>query len=116
MHFNPRTFLSSTIPLTIIVEGIVLWLWTQNRENEREKFITRLAVLTFANIFTQLVLIATLVWPPFPYWPTLLTLEIFIILFEAWVLSQTGLTFKQSLKLSLLLNLVSFGIGLILPV
>jgi len=114
MH-HLQSFLSPTIPLTILIEGIALWIWSMRRKPRRKRFLHYLAALTVANILTQLILIAALIWLPFPYWPTLLTMEVLIVFIEAELLSKTGLSRQKSLKLSLLVNLVSFGLGLILP-
>ena len=114
MQFD--SILSPTIPLTIVAEGAFLFLWSRIKTHRRKKFPFRLLILTIANLLTQLLLITTLIYSPFSYWPTLLTMEILVILMEAWALSQTGISRSESLKLSLLLNLVSFGLGLFLPI
>jgi peptidoglycan/LPS O-acetylase OafA/YrhL len=104
-----------TIPITILIEGITLWFWSVRSKPRRVRFLTRLLALTVANILTQFLLIAALTFSPFRYWPTLLTIELLIVLIEAQVLKQTGLSRGPATRLSLLLNLVSFGLGLFLP-
>ncbi len=48
-------------------------------------------------------------------WERVQTMEVLIVVIEAEVLKKTGLPWTNALKLSLLVNLVSFGIGLLLP-
>ena len=108
-------FLSPSIPITILIEGIVLWIWSMRSKPRKKQYLHRLAALTIANILTQFLLIAALAWSPFHYWPTLLTMEVLIVMIEAEVLHKTRLSWNNALKLSLLVNLVSFGLGIILP-
>ncbi len=86
------------------------------RSKPRQKrYLHRLAALTIANLLTQFLLIAALVWSPFRYWPTLLTMEVLIVVIEAEVFRKTSLSWNNAFKLSLLVNLVSFSLGLLLP-
>ncbi|MBN2043535.1 MAG: hypothetical protein JW757_00840 [Anaerolineales bacterium] len=115
MNPDLGVFLSPTIPLTILVESGILFLWSQRTAPRWERFTLRLVILTIANIITQLLLITALILSPFQYWPTLLVMEFLIVLIEAGILTKTALSGSESLRLSLLVNLVSFGIGLVLP-
>ena len=107
-----KSFLAPTIPLTIIIEGLILWLWCQAANR---KFLPLLVTLTLANLLTQALLISALAWSPFPYWPTLLTMEVVILLIESGILTLTRLPWRRAVSLSLLVNLASFGFGLLLP-
>lgn len=104
--------LTPTIPLTILIEGLVLWLWCRAR---CEDFRRILITLTLANLLTQALLITALTLSPFRYWPTLLTMEAAIVIIEALALRVIDLPARKALALSLLVNAASFGIGLLLP-
>ena len=112
----PGAFRSPTIPLTILVECGVLFLWSRRNASHWQAFPLRLVILTIANLVTQFLLITALALSPFPYWPTLLIAEMLIVLIEAEFLTKSGLSRRESLNLSFLFNLVSFGLGLLLPV
>jgi len=107
-----ENLLTPTIPLTILIEGLVFWLWCRAR---CEDFRRILITLTLANLLTQALLIAALTLSPLGYWPTLLAMEIFIVVIEALVLRLIYLHTSQAFVLSLLVNAASFGIGLALP-
>lgn len=105
-------YLSPTIPLTILVEGLVLWLWCRAK---CENFNRLLLALTLANLLTQVALITALLFSPFPYWQTLLVMEAVIVLVEGAVLRTSGISLQQAFALSLLVNAASLGLGLLLP-
>ena len=104
--------LTPTIPLTILIEGLVLWLWCRAKcANFRRILLT----LTLANLITQALLITALTLSPFRYWPTLLAMEALIVLIEGLILRIVDLPLRQACSLSLLVNAASFGFGLLLP-
>ena len=76
-------------------------------------------VLAAANLLTQGILILLLYLSLWAYWPTLLAGEGMVWLVEAGILcwaSKNKLAYRQCLALSLLVNGVSFLVGLLLPV
>lgn len=104
--------LTPTIPLTILIEGLALWLWCRAWCVDFRRI---LITLTLANLFTQALLIAALTLSSWRYWPTLLTMEAVIVLLEALILRVIDLPLRKAFVLSLLVNAVSFGFGLLLP-
>ena len=104
--------LTPTIPLTILIEGLVLWLWCRAK---CENFQRILLTLTLANLITQALLITALALSPLRYWPTLLTMEALIVVVEGLILRIVDLPLRQAFSLSLLVNAASFGFGLLLP-
>jgi len=89
--------LTPTIPLTVLIEGLALWLWC------------RAWCVDFRRILITLTL------SPWRYWPTLLAMEAVIVLLEALILRVIDLPLRKAFVLSLLVNAVSFGFGLLLP-
>jgi len=111
------SLLSLALPLTAIIEGIVVLIYARARNYTR---FTLLTLVTAINLLTQPAL-----------WfivsrqsngislGVLVIIECFIWLVEAvliYGLQRHKLSFAASLKLSALLNIVSFAIGLLLPV
>lgn len=60
-------------------------------------------------------MIAALTLSPLRYWPTLLAMEAVIVIIEALAFTIIDLPTRQAFALSLLVNVASFGIGLLLP-
>jgi len=111
------SLVSLALPLTAIIEGIVVLIYARARNYTR---FTLLTLVTAINLLTQPAL-----------WfivsrqsngislGVLVIIECFIWLVEAvliYGLQRHKLSFAASLKLSALLNIVSFAIGLLLPV
>ena len=106
-----------TLPLTIVIEGILITLYTLIKKHRWFQWIT---VITLGNLFTQVLYLTLLSVVGSAGPPLILTifLEIFIWLLEALLIHLT-LRRKESipisLGISLVINLVSMGIGLLLP-
>lgn len=70
------------------------------------------------NILTQagLWILLMLIWQP--YWPIFLVAEVVIWIVEGLLMALPAnhLTLVEAMRLSLWMNLVSFGVGLVLPV
>lgn len=72
------------------------------------------ALATMAS-HPQLWAAALWAYPRFGYWPSILGLEVLVILFEAAVMGLIlRLSWRQALALSFAANLVSVGAGLLL--
>jgi hypothetical protein len=105
-----------TLPLTILIEGIVICgfaLW------QKKPLGRLLAASVVANILTQSMLWGALMLFPHAYLLTLFTMEFLIWLIESAILRYfpaAQLTWREALLLSLGMNLASFGIGWFLPV
>jgi hypothetical protein len=105
--------LEITLPVTIVIETVVLWLWQR-----RQSAITTWPLagwLAALNALTQVLLAAGLVKLPFAYLTNLLLLEAAVMIVEGLALGLR-LPQKQAFSLSLLANAASFGLGLLLPV
>jgi hypothetical protein len=106
---------SLTLPLTILVEGIVICgfaLW------RKKPFGELLVASLIANLLTQFLLWEALNLFPGFYLPTLLVMELFIWLMESAFLHyfpNSRLAWREALALSLGMNLASFGAGWFLP-
>jgi len=109
-------FMHPALPITIAIELLLGFVYI--RWKNRELFPT-LALLALANVITQFALWAALTTFIEGNSLTLtIILEIIIWLVEGVVFylpQRKDLTFKEAALLSLLLNLVSFTIGLLLP-
>jgi len=110
-------FFSLTLPVTLLLEGLVAFIYATVKKQPR---ITLLTLVALASLITQPLLWAVLNLPlGADDWLGYLVAEILIVVIEAGLLygwrHQTQ-TFKQSLALSLMLNVVSFIVGLIIPV
>lgn len=101
-----------TLLLTLLVEGVGLVLWNKIK---RRAWANILLAFLMGNLLTQGLLFAGLRLSPFPYWPTLLGLELAVLVLEAAGYRAAGLPIKEAIGLSLALNLASFGTGLALP-
>lgn len=105
-----------TLAITIILEGVIclvcaIW-W---KKPVRPILITSV----FANLITQSLLWIALNLFFQHYLATLLTTEILIVLIESilfYGLRLNHLSLGESLILSLMMNLSSFGLGLLLPI
>lgn len=106
-----------SLGITALVESLVAWLWCQkNRKPTQSILLTGLAgnILTQAGLWALLLLIAVR-----HYWAILLTTEMGIWAVEGLLLAvipANRLSLYAALRLSLWMNLISFGIGLTLPV
>jgi hypothetical protein len=102
--------------ITILVEALVALLWCQiKKKPARSIVLTGLA----GNLLTQAGLWALLLLVVRPYWLVLLTAEVGIWAVEGLLLAvipTNNLTLPEALRLSLWMNLFSFGVGLALPV
>jgi hypothetical protein len=105
-----------TLPLTILIEGIIVCgfaFW-------QKKPVGRiLAASMVANILTQSLLWGVLNLFATHYLITLFVMEVLIWPMESAILyyfPDTRLDWRETLSLSLGMNLASFGIGWFLPV
>ncbi len=111
------SLVSLALPLTVIIEGILVFIYARARNCSRSTLLT---LVTVINLLTQPAL-----------WfivsrqsngislGVLVIIECFIWLVEAvliYGLQRHKLSFVESLKLSAFLNVFSFVIGLLLPV
>ena len=109
-------FISLSVPLTFLIEGLLILLYTRWRTHPPASL---LAGVLLANLLTQPVFLFSLLARPTWNFLWLGVAELGIWLVEAGVLHFTQrktLSFKEALALSLLLNAVSFGLGLLLPI
>ena len=106
-----------SLGITALVEALVALLWCRkNRKPTRSILLTGLAgnILTQAGLWALLLLLAVR-----RYWAILLTAEVGIWAVEGLLLAvipANRLPLREALRLSLWMNLISFGIGLTLPV
>lgn len=106
-----------SLGITALVEALVALLWCRkNRKPTRSILLTSLAgnILTQAGLWTLLLMIAVR-----RYWAILLTAEVGIWAVEGLLLAvipTNHLSLREALRLSLWMNLISFGVGLMLPV
>lgn len=105
-----------TLSLTILVEGIVVYVYSRFRKKSAGMLLrASLAV----NVFTQAILWIALGIFFRRYLAALLTVEIFIWLVESFLmfrLSNGQLEMKSAVGLSFCMNAASFGLGWYLPV
>jgi hypothetical protein len=109
------TLLSTAVPLTMLIEGAIAWVYALLRKHPKGFTLT---AVTAANLFTLL-----------PFWfahrmdllgPSLgviAAIEVVIWLVEAgliWLAMRKRMRLAEALLFSLLLNAVSFGVGLLL--
>ncbi len=104
-----------TLLITLAIEALVdsLYCHTQ-RKPQASVLVTGLCV----NVLTQMGLWMVLTLFPRPYFPVLLCAEILVFAAEgAWLAAfpSNRLTLGEAWRLSLLRNLVSFAVGLLLP-
>ncbi len=111
------SFVSLALPLTVIIEGILVLIYARARNYSRSTLLT---LVTLVNLLTQPAL-----WFIVSRQSNgislgiLVIIECFIWLLEAvliYGLQRHKLSFAESLKLCALLNAISFMIGLLLPV
>ena len=107
----------ASLGITALVEALVASLWCRKtRKPPWNILLTGLAgnILTQAGLWALLLLIAVR-----HYWTILLTAEVGIWAMESLLLAvipANRLSPFEALRLSLWMNLISFGIGLMLPV
>ena len=107
----------ASLGITALLEALVALLWCRKTNKPpRTILLTSLAgnILTQAGLWALLLLI-----PVRLYWPILLTAEVGIWSVEGFLLAvipANRLTLRQAFQLSLGMNLISFGVGLALPV
>ena len=109
-------FISLSVPLTFLIEGLLVLLYARRRAHLPAALLTG-ALL--ANLLTQPVFLFLLVFRADWAFLWVVIAELCIWLVEAGVLylaQRKTLSFKEALVLSLLLNVVSFGLGLLLPI
>ncbi len=107
-----------TLPLTIAIEGILISLFTLIRKQQWFPWVT---VVTLGNLFTQVLMLTAITLMGTYGTHLLFTVvgEIFIWLLEAVLIHLTlrrQESVLPSLGISLVLNAVSLGIGLLLPI
>lgn len=109
-------FAATLIP-TVLIESLVLTVWHRaaKQKGAAYPFLPLLFWLTVANLLTQALLYFLLSNPSFQYWPALLLSEILIVVLEARALVFAKLPFKVAVQVSLLVNLISFLTGLLIP-
>jgi len=105
-----------TLLLSILIEGAILVGYGRWRKRPAGRLALALIA---ANVLTQMLLWTALGLNPGHYLPTLFSAEVVIWLIEGVILyvfpgAQLGPT--EALLLSLVMNIVSFGIGWFLPV
>lgn len=118
MLIYTHRFLFSLI-FTVVVETIVLWFLLRKIFKFSKDRIS-LSNIIFAGIFTNFATIPY-VWFVFPflfYWPANLSLilsELFAFIIEAvFYLFYFKIDYKKVLLISLICNLMSFGLGYLL--
>lgn len=104
-----------TLPITIILEGLVILGYCR-----RSGFplLPLLGTSVIANILTQSMLWVVLTVFFQYYVVVLLITEVLIWLVESFLLSlpiQNQMKLSDALRISLMMNLVSFGVGWFLP-
>lgn len=105
-----------TLPVTILIEGIVVLAYCLYRKKSAGSL---LVASLFVNLFTQTALWITLEFFYRNYTVALLTAEFFIWLVESLLmfrLSRGQLEFINAVVLSFCMNAASFGLGWFLPI
>jgi hypothetical protein len=105
-----------TLTVTIFIEGLIAFIYSRWREKPLPPI---LLTSLFANLITQSLLWIALLLFFRQYWLVLIMMEIFIWLLESFIfyrIHANQLTIKESMSLSLAINLASFSVGLFLPV
>ncbi len=106
----------ATLSITIIIEGVVVLAYCTWR---RKPLFSFLVTSVVANIITQSLLWIVLRVFFRYYFVALLMSEAFIWLFESVLIylpHKSQLTFKNAAILNLCMNILSFGVGWLLPV
>ena len=105
-----------SLGLTLALESPVALVWCRvTKKPARNILLTAL----IANVLTQTALWVLLWFLVRPYWMVLLVAEIGIWAIESLVLQalpSNQLRLAEAMRLSLWMNLISFGLGLVLPV
>jgi hypothetical protein len=105
-----------SLGITVLIEAVVALFWCRKaRKPTRSILLTGL----LGNVLTQVGLWALLFLAARPYWPILLSAEVGIWAVEGLLLAlipANHLALPEALRLSLWMNLISFGVGLVLPV
>ena len=105
-----------SLGITLALESIALLAWCRVMKKPAGSiFLTGLA----ANVLTQGLLWSLLWLLVRPYWVILLAAEVGIWFLESLLLAalpSNRLRLGEAMRLSLWMNLVSFGAGLFLPV
>lgn len=113
--FVVGSLFSLALPLIVVIEGVMAFVYAARYERPR---FTLLTLVTLANAISQPILWLVLFLAGDVSLAYLVLGECFIWLLEAALLylwQRETFSFKQILGLSLLLNAVSFVIGLLLP-
>jgi hypothetical protein len=110
-------FFSLTIPLTTIIELILGWLYAKWKERKESMVLTTVLV---ANLLTTFWFwsFSTSSGIYHASWSKLFVGEIMVCLVEAvilYVAMRKSIKFGEALLVSLVLNAISFGVGLLLP-
>ena len=110
-------FFSLTLPITLLLEGAVAFVYATVKKHSR---VTLLTLVALVNLITQPLLWGVVMTrAEGGHWLGYILFEVLILLLEAgllYSLRRKTQTFKESVFLSLLLNVVSFAAGLLLPV
>jgi hypothetical protein len=110
-------FFAPSLPLTILIEGIIISIYILTKKHRWFPWIT---VVTLGNLFTQILFLTAL--SAVVFWgPSLLLSIVFEIL--VWIIEALLIhlmlrrqsSISSSLGISLMINIVSMGIGLLLP-
>lgn len=108
---------AQSLPLTIIIEGIIISIYTLIKKYRWFPWIT---VITLGNLFTQIFILTALSVAGF-WGPSLIfsiVFEIIVWLIEALLIHlmlRRQKSIPPSLGISLMINIVSMAIGLLLP-
>lgn len=105
-----------TLLITVAVEAVVDLLFCRIK---RKPIISILTTGLWANLWTQTGLWLLLSFLPGSYLPILISAEVLIWFIEGLcfiAVSRNRLRIREAMLLSLLRNLISFGIGAILPI
>jgi hypothetical protein len=105
-----------TLAITILVEGVIVLIYSLRQKKSPGPILFTCLI---ANRITQSLLWIVLNIFFQHYLMTLWIAELFIWLIESvllFVFRWNQLTFQESLFLSLLMNLSSFGVGWLLPI
>lgn len=110
---RPILFLFCLLVLTILIEGTVLFIWKKSKEVLIDSLYVNL--LTNPPLNLTLLLLSGNGCSLQLYWTMLAILEIAVVFVEAVAYKfMMGIGFKGSLWLSLILNLISFIVGVLI--
>lgn len=109
-------FFSLTLPITLLLESAAAFVYATVKKHSR---VTLLTLVALANLITQPLLWGVVMTrTEAGHWLGYIILEGLIVVIEAallYGLRRKAQTFRESVILSLILNVVSFVVGLILP-